>query len=323
VDLIRGFVEDCQARGLTAHTIETYSGQVKSFLHAFNDPNNVGLEDLRAFLGALRSRSLQGSTLRGYFAALGALYDYLVFEGAMETNPIPSFRKRYLSRIKEQHNGENTRQLISVQDMQLLVNAASGIRDKALLLTLAKTGIRRGELLSLQAHDINITKGIIRVPPKAKRSNRLAYMDAELQAALRMYLIWRKPRARTSWLWISKRGGRIHKDYPGKMIAELGEDLGFHDPAGPLCSKLTPHCFRHWFTTWLFRAGMDPEYIKWLRGDSLRSEAWQIYNHIDSEEVRQEYLRRIPGIMQASQSKNIPVRGSNTYLSPNKNAMRR
>jgi len=192
--------------------------------------------------------------------------------------------------------------------MQVLVSAAAGIRDKALLLTLAKTGLRRGELLALQAHDIDITRCIIRVPAKAKRSNRLAFMDPELQAALRMYLIWRKPRARTSWLWISKRGGRIHKDYAGKMIAELGEELGYHDPGGPLCSKLTPHCFRHWFTTWLFRAGMEPEYIKWLRGDSLRAEAWQIYNHIDGDQVRQEYLRCIPAIMQESQSKNITVR---------------
>jgi len=70
-----------------------------------------------------------------------------------------------------------------------------------------------------------------------------------------------------------------------------------HDPHGPLERKLTPHCFRHFFTSYLFRAGMTPLYIKFLRGDSLRTESWMIYNRIDSELVRAEYMRCMPQIL--------------------------
>lgn len=47
----------------------------------------------------------------------------------------------------------------------------------------------------------------------------------------------------------------------------------------------------------LYRAGMDPQYIKWLRGDSLQKEAWQVHNHIDIESVRMEYERCIPKLL--------------------------
>jgi integrase/recombinase XerD len=122
-------------------------------------------------------------------------------------------------------------------------------------------------------------------------------MDDELENALKEFLIWRQQRTKTDFLWISKKGGRIHKEVPGMILADLGRKLHLHQDNGPLGRKLTPHCFRHWFTTHLFRAGMNPQYIKFLRGDSMRSEAWQIYNRIDLELVRGEYLRYIPKIM--------------------------
>jgi integrase/recombinase XerD len=296
VDLVREFVEDCQARGLTKHTIETYRSCCMDFMKYFPDLTSVGLEQLRSYLGELRARGLQGSTLKGSFASLSAFYEFMVFEGRLAFNPVISFRRRYL-RTKEQENGENARQLISVQDLRLLLSAAPGIREKALIMVLAKTGIRRGELLSLRKEDINLHAGTIIISAKAKRSNRLTFMDDELRDVLEEYLSWRERHAKTSWLWISDHGGRIHKDVPNRILGSLGAGLGLHQKEGPVSLKLTCHCMRHFFTTHLFRAGMNIEFLKWLRGDSLKKEAWQIYNHIDIEEVRQEYLRRIPSLI--------------------------
>lgn len=288
------FVADCQARGLTAHTIETYRSCCKDFLRRYPDPTAVGLDELRHYLGDLRTRGLQGSTLKGYFAAISSFYDYMIFENAMSVNPVLSFRRRYLARVKDQHE---CRQLISIQDMRALVSAAPGIKERAIILLLAKTGIRRGELLSLCIEDINFRNDTIIIAPKAKRSNRLTFIDEELKETIREYLAWREPKARTSWLWISDRGGRIHKDMPNRMLAGLGAALGLHTKEGPLIKKLTCHCMRHFFTTHLFRAGMGPEYIKWLRGDSLRKDAWQLYNHIDPGRVKEEYLRLVPKLL--------------------------
>jgi integrase/recombinase XerD len=70
--------------------------------------------------------------------------------------------------------------------------------------------------------------------------------------------------------------------------------IGLHDPASPLLEKrFTPHCARHFFSTWLYRAGMEERYIAWLRGDAPRG-AMGPYVHIDPEDVRKSYLAHVP-----------------------------
>jgi integrase/recombinase XerD len=310
---LEGFCTDCEARGLNGHTIETYKSSIKDFLEENPDPLWVTREDLRKHLIILRSRNPAGSTLKGHFSALSMFYEYLIYEGLVYYNPILPLRKRYLSQIKTVTGGENERQLISIQDMRNLVLRAGNPRDLAILMILAKTGIRRGELLGMEIDGIDLQNSIIRLPPKAKRSQRIAFIDTELYIVLKNYLQWRSARARSSWFWINEKGMKINRDYPGELIASLASPLGLHQPHGPLCYRVTPHCFRHFFTTHLFRAGMDPQYIMWLRGDSMGKQSWQIYNHIDPEAVRMEYLRRVPKLI-SNNSVRQPAPGRSQRL---------
>jgi integrase len=47
------------------------------------------------------------------------------------------------------------RQLISVDEMTKLINSTLDVRDKAIITMLAKTGIRRKELITLHVDDID------------------------------------------------------------------------------------------------------------------------------------------------------------------------
>lgn len=294
--MITKFLTDCRARGLTAHTIETYKSCCLDFLKTNPDLAKVTLDDLVIYLGELRVRNLKGSTLKGYFAAIGAYYDFLIFSGAMKTSLIPSFRKRYLQ-IRVNHNGENTRQLISTEQMTELISNVRMILPRAMMLFLAKTGIRRGELIAMDIQDLDLEKGEFRVKPKAKRSNRLGFLDPELTAVLHEYLDWREYRTKDEQaLWINPRHGtRIDKNHVYNTVTKHASRLGLHDRRGPLNKKFTPHCFRHFFTTHLRRAGMPREFIQELRGDR-RKDAVDIYDHIEIEELRRMYLTCIPSL---------------------------
>ncbi|WP_052402726.1 tyrosine-type recombinase/integrase [Methanococcoides methylutens] len=293
MDYLKEFAIDCDIRGFHKHTTTTYASHLKDFLEIIDDPISIDQSELRAHLAALQKRNYKASTYNSYYAALNTFYDFLIFEKLIRKNPIPEFRKRYLSHVMKISQGEK-RQIISVQDMKDLLHQANDLQERALITTLAKTGLRRGELLDLQAKDIDLDKQEIRLKDKAKRSRTVVFMDEELSKIMEEHLSWRECNAQSHWLWISSRGGRIHKDDPGRIIAKNALALGLHQHGGPLEQRLTCHCFRHFFTTELFRAGMDPQYIKWLRGDSLQKEAWQIYNHIDPEHVREEYEKCIP-----------------------------
>ena len=63
---------------------------------------------------------------------ISSFYEYLVYEERTSSNPVPSFRKRYLTANKNNQPSES-RKLISVEEITLLINSTLEIRDKARL----------------------------------------------------------------------------------------------------------------------------------------------------------------------------------------------
>jgi len=302
------FIDDCYARGLTPQTIATYRSNVGSFLEFLDkDPIEVQMNDLRAFLGHLRAKKYivgrdhrQGvapATLKSTFSAISSFYEFLAWEDVIMANPVQKFRRRYI-RTKEQRHGENTRQLISINKMRELIELTRDFDDilaEALITFAAKTGLRKGELIAMNVQDLNFDNYSFTVPPKRKRSSRIGFMDGETVEVLYRYLDWREPRAKTTALWISPAGYRIgrNENGPCEIVKKYARILGIHDDNGPLNKRFTTHCCRHWLTTHIGRNGMKREYIQELRGD-VRKDAIDIYDHIDTELLRESYLKHIP-----------------------------
>jgi integrase/recombinase XerD len=301
-DLVEMFLEDCHIRGLTQRTIDTYASDLRTFFnHVMRSALEVDLSEFRRFLTWLGDeRHLVDSTISTYYAAFHSFYEYLEFEGYVESNPVPRFRRRYLAFLRKNSrgsSGNSERQLISIDDMRRLINSIMGPRDKAVVILLAKTGIRRQELVNIDIEDIDWVKQSITLKPTAKRTNHLVYFDDECARTLRRWL-----QSRTNWhagdnvkaLFVNEQGERLNRNGIYNLVTKYAERLGFHDPKSKdLRKKFTPHCCRHWFTTHLRRAGMPREHIKELRGDS-RSETMDIYYHIDRKELRDSYLAYIP-----------------------------
>lgn len=125
-------------------------------------------------------------------------------------------------------------------------------------------------------------------------------MDEELIFIMGKYCRWWEDYSTTTYVWPNTYlTNRMTKDMPNQIIQHHAAKLGLHDPDpnAPLDQRLSCHCFRHFFTTALYNAGMSPEHIKYLRGDSLTREAWQIYLHIEPERVKKEYLKCIPSLL--------------------------
>ena len=130
---------------------------------------------------------------------------------------------------------------------------------------------------------MNLVEYKIRLKPTAKRSNRTVFFDDETAFALRRWLKVREGMSQRngSTLFLTAAGDRLDRDGVYGLVIEAAERVGLHDPAS-MCPEehFSPHCCRHWFTTYLRRAGMRREFIQELRGDS-RKEAIDIYDHID------------------------------------------
>ena len=296
---LAGFRHDCELRGLSQETVNHYTWCMRHFFEFLQTQgkrfDQVDIRTLTTYLELLRSRSARYKTVENVYAAISAFYEYQVFEGKMATNVVLPFRKRYLRRYKDGRE-RMERRLLSVEEMSRLVNSIIDARDRAIALVFAKTGIRRRELLNLDVGDIDWRDDSIKLKPTPKRSNRVVFFDEECAVALRKWLVYRERLApRTQALFISYQSlTRLDRSSLYSAVTKYAEALGFHKPSSPrLEDHFGPHCFRHYFTTFLLRNGMPREYVKELRGDSRR-EAIDIYNHIDREELRKSYLACVP-----------------------------
>ena len=297
--LIQDFVKDCQLRGMSPRSIPHYGYIPKVFKNYLEgqgvDFQTVDKDHLRGFIEYLRiEKGVAGKTVENYFAVLSTFYDYLTFEGLVSSNPVLPIRRRYLRRYKD--NSMQERQLISVEAMGRLINSEMDIRNKAIIALLAKTGIRRGELISLDVDDVDLVEMRIKLKPTAKRSNRIVFFDAETAFILRRWLKVREGRNKKGIpaLFLNAMGDRLDRGGVLLLVAEAARRVGLHNPDSErMEDRFSPHCCRHWFTTHLRRAGMRREFIQELRGDSRR-EAIDIYDHIDLKELKEAYLAAIP-----------------------------
>ncbi|MFH0896995.1 MAG: site-specific integrase, partial [Candidatus Bathyarchaeota archaeon] len=280
--LIEDFCKDCRLRNMTEETIRRYKSPISEFATYFNNANltDINMQMLKDFLNYLKFvKGVKHKTIENDFTALSAFYDYLIFEGIMNQNLILPFRKRYIRLYK--NDSENPqKQLLSVESMSKLVNSMLDPRDKAIAILLAKTGVRRGELLKMDVDDINWENYSIVLKLFHKRSNRTVFFDDECAIVLRRWLnIREKFSPKDKALFISYESSeRLSRNGAYQAVVKYAMRLGFHNSkSSRLEDHFGPHNFRHWFTTMLIRNGMQREYVKELRGDT-RGEAIDLYH---------------------------------------------
>jgi integrase/recombinase XerD len=296
--IIKEFERDCKVRGMTERSINSYrtclnayrdylAAREKSFLTANKD-------DLVSFIESLRlDKELSIMTVKRYLAALSSLCEYLVFKELIQANYVRPVRSRYIRSYKET---PEERKLISVEEMAHLINCTMDLRDKAVIALLAKSGVRRNELVTLDISDVDLIENKIRLKPTAKRTNRTVFFDDEAAYLLRRWLNVRESMNKKGCnaLFLNHEGERLNRSGVFNAVVEAAMRVGLHDPTSErLEDHFGPHCCRHWFCTHLFRAGMRREFIKELRGDS-RKEAFDLYNHIDLKELKEAYVACIP-----------------------------
>lgn len=299
-ELIKRYKVDCGMKGMSEESIRRYISSL-NILIKYLEKNKIDLlsvdrDVLRRFLDYLRNeRKISYNTLKNYFSAISSLYEFLEYEGYIDKNPVPPVRGRYVRRLKDNFEGQ-MRKLISVEDMARLINSTLDLRDKAIITLLAKTGIRRNELIKLDVDDVDLVEQSIRLKPSPKRTNRMVFFDDETAIILHRWVRARGTRNEkdSNALFINNLGGRLNRNGVYLAVTRPAERIGLHNPdSDRMEDHFSPHCCRHWFTTHLRRAGMSREFIQELRGD-VRKEAIDIYDHIDKKELRESYLAHIP-----------------------------
>jgi len=101
------------------------------------------------------------------------------------------------------------------------INSTLDVRDKAIITLLAKTGIRRRELITLDVDDIDWVEQSIRLKPTPKRINVTIFFDDETAIMLRRWVTARETRNEkgSKALFINNLGTRLNRN--GVYLAHI------------------------------------------------------------------------------------------------------
>jgi len=310
--MIEEFRTDLKTKGVSNRTVNEYPLYVRAFqTFVGGDLLSVDENVVKNYLAYLRERhpkrplvaghiddggrKLTKATLKKYMSGLSAFYDFLLWNGKIARNPVSSVRKRYMKDYKA-HDTSQRRQCPTIAQAKKLVESILDPKEKAVVLLLIKTGLRRHELYDLNVDAVNMENQTIRIKPTAKRSNEIVYFDKETANVLGK---WLKIRERENSnnipaLFLDRFQNRLSPLAICNIVTKHATAVGLHDPnSNRLEDKLTPHSLRHYFSTRLRERGCPRDIVQILRGD-VGTESIDTYLHYSAEDVKQAYLDYVP-----------------------------
>lgn len=252
-------------RGLSPNTVAAYRNdieQFRSFLgqqYQLQDWSELRTEHLEAFLAFLRERQYAETTAARKLAAIKSFCHSLLRSGQLAENSITV--------VPTPRAGRFAPRAIAPEAVQQLIIAASGdrfpeqLRDRAMLLTLATTGLRVSELTALDLADVDLEQGELLVRKPQNRDRRVPLPPDAVQA-LRVYLERGRPAfapaKRETALFLNRRGTRLTRQGFWLILKGYAEAVGLAD--------VTPHTLRHTFAVHALANGRELREVQRILG---------------------------------------------------------
>ena len=271
-------------RGLAARTIGRYEETARRFLGARVRAagGGTGAEGLDAaavtgFLLAEAGRGLSPGSLRGRVAELRSLLRYLYLAGvtgrplAAAVPPVPGWKD---TAVPARLAPEQVRALLDCCDRQ----TAAGMRDLAMLMLMARLGLRAAEVAGLRLADFGWRAAELTVLGKGRRSDRLP-LPADVGEAVAGYLIHARPRGLAGEVFLTVVAP--HRPLVPTGVSEMVRRRCEQAGLGPVRS----HRLRHALATELLGRGFTlPEIGQVLRQRDLATTA--VYAKVDYAALR-------------------------------------
>lgn len=246
--LVRRYVDHLrEMQGLSPHSVAVYSPFARAFVVAQRLPEKAGSLDSLAVRSYLleRSRGRTDSYVKLQAAALRSFLRFCFLDGTttaeLSTAVLP-IRRSQLAAIPSFLTAEEVERVIAAADR----STARGCRAFAILLFLARLGLRGSEVLALELEDIRWDSGEIVVRGKGRLHDRLP-LPHDVGEALAMYLREVRGPSRSRSVFLRHIAPRMGLSQPSIVSKIAREALRRADllPSG----RVGAHIFRHSLAT--------------------------------------------------------------------------
>ena len=192
--------------------------------------------------------------------------------------------------------GRTLPKFLPKEDVTLLLDTAyksgsnEGQRDAVIMELLYATGLRVGELVSLDLQDVDLPESYIRCMGKGSKE-RIVHLYPKALEELRRYLKSARiallgHRRTEPSLFVNHRGERLTRQWVWTILKTYARKAGIEQ-------NITPHTLRHSFATHLLQNGASLRHVQELLGHSSISTT-QVYTHLTNGYVQKEYAKSHP-----------------------------
>jgi len=172
-EFVEKIVREMRIRFYQPNTIKNYRNALRSFLNWYGGPpHRITREDVREYLLYLVDARLSSSTVSGHLFAIRVAFDKMCHRQITLGLTTPRRPKKLPV-------------VLSVEEVQRLLEATPTLRDKLLLGLMYATGMRVGEVVRLRWRDFDFDRRLVNVWQGKGRSDRQVMLPKTFEPLLK------------------------------------------------------------------------------------------------------------------------------------------
>lgn len=245
-------IEDMHMRKLHPRTQSAYIRHVKAFAQFLgHSPFKASAEDLRRYQLHMVDEGFSSGNINAYISGLRFFFEITLNDPSR------------LALVKRVSQPKKIPEILSVDEVTALIEAASNLKYQALLSVAYGAGLRCSEVVHLKTSNIDSERMIIRVENGKGSKERIAMLSPTLLIVLRQwYRFAQKKNRMLRGGWLFPGQNPVNPMTPRQMNRIFHQAC---DRAG-IERQVTLHSLRHSFATHLLESGTDIRIIQVLLG---------------------------------------------------------
>lgn len=275
--LLDVFIAAKRIEGCSEKSLKYYDSTVRQMLGVVEKPvREISTNDLRGYLaGYQKKRGSSKVTIDNIRRIFSSFFGWLEDEDYILKSPV--------RRIHKVKTDKPIKETFSDEGLELLRDACEEIRDLAMVDLLASTGMRVGELVTLNREDVNFHERECVVFGKGG-SERVVYFDARTKIHLLNYLDKRNDNNPALFVSLTLPRERLLIGGVETRLREIGKRADMQ--------KVHPHKFRRTLATRAIDKGMPIEQVQRLLGH-VKIDTTMHYAMVNQTNVKNSHRKYI------------------------------
>ena len=282
-------------RDLSPHTVRAYLADVTSLaVHASRlglvEPGRLDLRTLRSWLANQQVTGRSRTTMARRATAARVFTAWLARTGRSGADQGASLGSPKARRtLPPVLRADEAAELVGRATDEAGGGGPVALRDAAMLELLYATGIRVGELVSLDVDDVDRERNLVRVFGKGRKERSVPFGHPAARAVDRWVTAGRPSLVAEdagAALFVGTRGRRIDQ----RAVRTLVHRRIAQVPGAP---DIGPHGLRHTAATHLLEGGADLRAVQELLGHASLATT-QLYTHVTTDRLRRAYQQAHP-----------------------------